>query len=54
MSIASPQNREEFKKYIRTRLGEPVLEVNVADEQLDLARRKQMRATSELVRLYLE
>ena len=37
MSIASPQNREEFKKYIRTRLGEPVLEVNIADEQMDIA-----------------
>ena len=36
MSVASPQNREEFKKYILTRLGDPVLQVNVADEQLDI------------------
>lgn len=37
MSYASPQNREEFKKYVLTKLGQPVIEVNVADEQLDLA-----------------
>ena len=36
MSIASPQNREEFKAYIKGRLGAPVLEVNVADEQMDI------------------
>ena len=36
MSVASPQNRSEFKKYILTRLGDPVLQVNVADEQLDV------------------
>ena len=36
MSIAKPQNRDEFKKYIKTRLGDPVLQVNVADEQLDI------------------
>ena len=37
MSIASPQNREELHAYIKTKLGAPVLEVNVADEQIDLA-----------------
>ena len=36
MSLARPQNREEFKKNILTRLGAPVLEINVADEQLDI------------------
>ncbi len=36
MSVASPQNRDEFKQYIKTRLGAPVLEVNVADEQMDI------------------
>lgn len=36
MSIANPQDREEFKQYVLTKLGAPVLEVNVADEQLDL------------------
>ena len=36
MSVASPQNREEFKQYMLTRLGAPVLQVNVADEQLDV------------------
>jgi len=37
MSIAEPQNREEFKKFILTKLGHPVLEINVADEQMDIA-----------------
>ena len=36
MSLARPQNREEFKKNILTRLGAPVLEINVSDEQLDI------------------
>lgn len=36
MSLASPQNRDEFKKYIQYKLGAPVLQVNVADEQLDV------------------
>jgi hypothetical protein len=36
MSITKPQNRSEFKKHILTRLGAPVLEINVADEQLDI------------------
>ena len=37
MSISKPQNREEFKKHILTKLGAPVLQINVADEQLDVA-----------------
>ena len=37
MSISKPQNRAEFKKHILTRLGDPVLQVNVADEQMDVA-----------------
>lgn len=37
MSIASPQNRKEFKEYIKMKLGAPVLEINVADEQMDIA-----------------
>lgn len=37
MSIAAPQNRKEFKEYILHKLGKPVLEVNVSDEQIDLA-----------------
>ena len=37
MSIARPTNREEFRQYILTKLGAPVLEVNVAEEQIDLA-----------------
>ena len=36
MSISKPQNREEFKKHILTRLGAPVLQINVADEQMDI------------------
>lgn len=37
MSIASPQNRAELKQYIKTKLGAPVLQINVSDEQMDLA-----------------
>ena len=37
MSIARPQNRDEFRQYILTKLGAPVLEINVAEEQIDLA-----------------
>jgi len=35
MSVASPKNREEFKEYIFTKLGAPVLQVNVSDAQMD-------------------
>ena len=37
MSVSKPQNREEFKAHILSKLGAPVLEINVADEQLDIA-----------------
>ena len=37
MSVSKPQNRAEFKQHILTKLGAPVLEINVADEQLDVA-----------------
>ena len=37
MSISSPQNRDEFKQYCLTKLGAPVIEINVADEQIDIA-----------------
>jgi hypothetical protein len=37
MSISKPQNREEYKQHILTKLGHPVLEVNVSDEQMDIA-----------------
>ena len=37
MSIARPTNRDEFRQYILTKLGAPVLEINVADEQIDVA-----------------
>ena len=37
MSVASPKNRDEFKQYILSKLGAPVLQINVADEQLDIA-----------------
>ena len=37
MSISSPQNRDEFRQYILTKLGAPVIEINVADEQIDIA-----------------
>jgi len=37
MSIASPKNRAEMKEYILTKLGHPVLQINVSDEQMDIA-----------------
>ncbi len=37
MSVSKPQNREEFKKHILIKLGHPVLEINVASEQMDVA-----------------
>ena len=37
MSIARPQNRDEFRQYVLTKLGAPVLQVNVAEEQIDIA-----------------
>jgi len=33
--MAQPQSREEFKDYIRRKIGEPVIQVNVSDEQVD-------------------
>ena len=36
MTVAKPQNREEFKQNIKIRLGAPVLEINVSDEQMDI------------------
>lgn len=37
MSVARPQNRDEFRQYVLTKLGAPVIEINVADEQIDIA-----------------
>ena len=37
MSIARPTNRDEFRQYVLTKLGAPVIEINVAEEQIDLA-----------------
>ena len=37
MTVAKPQNREEFREHILIRLGKPVLEVNVSEEQIDIA-----------------
>ena len=37
MSIASPETRADLKEYIKTKLGAPVLQINVSDEQMDLA-----------------
>lgn len=36
MTIAKPQNRDEFKQNIKIRLGAPVLEINISDEQMDI------------------
>lgn len=35
--ITDPTDRESFKKYIRSRLGEPIIELNVTDFQVDQA-----------------
>ncbi len=37
MSISKPQNRDELRQNILTRLGAPVIEINVAFEQIDIA-----------------
>ena len=37
MSIARPQDRDEFRQYILTKLGAPVTQINVAEEQIDIA-----------------
>ena len=37
MSISKPQNRDELRQNILTRLGAPVIEINVAEEQIDIA-----------------
>ena len=33
--MAQPNSRSEFKNYLLRQLGAPVLEINVADEQID-------------------
>jgi len=33
--MAQPSNREEFKEYCLRKLGNPVIEINVADEQVE-------------------
>ncbi len=37
MSISKPQTRDEMRQYILTKLGAPVIEINVAEEQIDIA-----------------
>ena len=37
MSITNPRSLEDLKEYIKIRLGAPVLEINVSDEQMDVA-----------------
>jgi len=37
MSIVNPRNLEELREYIKIRLGAPVLQINVSDEQIDIA-----------------
>ena len=33
--MAQPSNREEFKEYLLRKIGAPVIQVNVSDEQVD-------------------
>ena len=35
MSTSKPANRDEFKQYCLRRLGAPLLEINVAEEQIE-------------------
>jgi hypothetical protein len=37
MSLSKPQDRKEFHEYVKYKLGAPVLQINVADEQIDVA-----------------
>ena len=37
MSVSQPQNRDEMRQYILTKLGAPVLQINVSEEQIDIA-----------------
>ena len=37
MSLSQPQDRVELKEYIKTKLGAPVIQINVSDEQMDVA-----------------
>ena len=37
MSITNPRSLTDLKEYIKMRLGAPVLEINVSDEQMDVA-----------------
>ena len=46
MTVAKPQNREEFKQNIKIRLGAPVLEINVSDEQMDICIERSSSNTS--------
>ncbi len=33
--MAQPQSREEFKDYILRKIGAPVIQINVAEEQVE-------------------
>lgn len=33
--MAQPQSRDEFKDYIRRKIGEPVIQLNISEEQVD-------------------
>ena len=33
--MAKPTNKEEFKQYCLRKLGHPVIQINVSDEQID-------------------
>ena len=33
--MAQPQSREDFKDFILRKIGAPVIQINVADEQVD-------------------
>ena len=36
--MAQPQSREDFKDFILRKIGAPVIQINVADEQVEIGR----------------
>jgi hypothetical protein len=37
MSLSKPNSKNELKKYILSKLGSPVIDINISDEQLEIA-----------------
>jgi D-ribose pyranose/furanose isomerase RbsD len=48
MSVENPQNWEEMREYVKIRLGHPMIEVNVADQQIDVRLRQALDLFNEI------